>query len=266
MTLDALTQQLKKAGVPDPRTDAALLIRHFCGVSAATLLADRGRDYTSLDLEAAVALRVKRTPLQYIIGETAFFSETYRVSPAVLIPRADTEVLVEEAIARIPKGVAFGDLCAGSGCVGISTLAHRTDLTATAVDISSDALSIAAENAERNGVADRLGLMRFDLLSGKHPRLARLPVLVANPPYILSSVLPTLASEVKEEPALALDGGEDGLRFYRSLLAFYAPDLFLFEIGYDQAEAVCALGREWGYAPTVKKDAGGQDRVVILSR
>ena len=266
MTLDGLTLRLKDVGVPDPKTDAALLIRHFCGVSAAALLADRGRDYTSAALEAAVAARLKRTPLQYIIGETAFFDETYRVTPDVLIPRADTETLVEEAIARIPKGAAFGDLCAGSGCVGISILAHRPDLTATAVDVSSEALSIAAENAERNGVSDKLGCMRFDLLSGKHPRLARLPVLVANPPYILSSVMPSLEKEVKEEPALALDGGEDGLRFYRALLSFYSPSLFLFEIGYDQAEAVSALGREKGYFPTVKKDAGGRDRVVILSR
>lgn len=266
MTLDTLVARLKEAGVPDPKTDAALLIRHFCGVSAAALLAERGRDYGSPALEAAVTERLRRVPLQYIIGETAFFDETYRVTPAVLIPRADTETLVEEAIARIPKGVAFGDLCAGSGCVGISILAHRPDLTATAVDISPDALGVTAENAERNDVASRLGCMRFDLLSGKHPRLSKLPVLVANPPYILSSVMPSLEKEVKEEPALALDGGEDGLHFYRALLSFYSPTLFLFEIGYDQAEAVCALGREKGYLPTVRKDAGGQDRVVILSR
>ncbi|MBO5755810.1 MAG: peptide chain release factor N(5)-glutamine methyltransferase [Clostridia bacterium] len=266
MTLDALTLLLKEAGVPDPKTDAALLIRHFCGVSAAALLADRQREYHSPDLDEAVAKRLARTPLQYIIGETAFFGETYRVTPAVLVPRPDTELLVEEAIARLPKGIAFGDLCAGSGCVGISILAHRPDLTATAVDISADALAIAAENAERNGVADRLGCMRFDLLAGKHPRLSRLTALVANPPYILSSVIPTLEKEVKKEPALALDGGEDGLVFYRTLLALYSPDLFLFEIGYDQAEAVSALGREKGYTPTVKKDAGGNHRVVILSR
>lgn len=266
MTLAALTARLREAGIPDPETDASLLVRHFCGVSAAHLLAFREKDYESAALEAAVRARLSRTPLQYIIGEVGFFEESYKVTPAVLIPRSDTELLVEEAIARIPKGVRFGDLCTGSGCVAVSTLAHRPDLTGLAVELSPDALSVAMENADRNGVSDRLGFLRFDLLGGKHPRLASLPVLVSNPPYIATPVLSSLSSEVAAEPRMALDGGEDGLVFYKTLLSLYSPSLFLFEIGYDQAEAVCALGRSRGYEPSVKRDAGGNDRVVILSR
>ena len=266
MTLSALTARLRAAGVPDPETDASLLLCHFCRVSPAMLMAFREKEYEGEALEAAVRDREARVPLQYIIGEVAFFSEHYRVSPAVLCPRPDTELLVEEAVARIPKGVRFGDLCTGSGCVAVSILAHRPDLTALAAEVSPEAVTLATENADRNGVSDRLGFLRFDLLSGRHPMVARLPVLVANPPYIPTADLASLDKEVKAEPPMALDGGEDGLLFYKSFLSFYSPSLFLFEIGYDQAEAVCALGKEKGYAPTVKKDAGGNDRVVILAK
>ena len=266
MTLAALIARLRKAGVPDPETDAALLLRHFCHVSAASLMAFREREYDSEALESAVCAREARTPLQYILGEVGFFEESYTVTPAVLCPRSDTELLVEEAIARIPHGVRFGDLCTGSGCIAISTLAHRPDLSAIAVDLSADALTVTAENAEKNGVADRLALMRADLLVGKHPKLASLPVLLSNPPYIATAALASLDEEVKAEPRMALDGGEDGLLFYKTLLSFYSPALFLLEIGFDQGEAVCALGREKGYTATLKRDAGGNDRLVILSK
>ncbi len=266
MTLDELTARLRAAGVPDPETDASLLICHFEEVSPALLRADRARSYESLALTAAAEARARRTPLQYIIGEVAFFEETYRVTPAVLCPRPDTELLVEEAISRIPKGVRFGDLCTGSGCIAVSTLAHRPDLTGLAVEVSGDALTVATENAERNGVSDRLGFLRFDLLAGRHPMLARLPVLLSNPPYIATAALAALDEEVKREPSLALDGGEDGLVFYKTLLSYYSPALFLFEIGFDQGEAVSALGRDKGYRATVKKDLGGNDRLVILEK
>lgn len=266
MTLAALCERLRAAGVPDPETDAALLICHFCHITPALLQASRHKDFESEALETAARARASRTPLQYIIGEVGFYGETYRVTPAVLCPRPDTELLVEEAITRIPKGARFGDLCTGSGCIAVSTLAHRPDLTGLAVEISADALTVATENAERNGVADRLGFLRFDLLAGRHPMLARLPVLLSNPPYIATAALASLDEEVKREPSLALDGGADGLLFYKTLLSYYSPALFLFEIGFDQGEAVSTLGQEKGYRATVKKDLGGNDRLVILEK
>ncbi len=266
MTLDGITARLAAAGVPSPEVDAALLLSHFCGASAATLRLEKKREYVSQALEAAVASREARVPLQYIIGETSFYEESYLVTPDVLIPRFDTEILVEEAIARIPKGTPFADFCTGSGCVAISTLAQRPDLTAVAADVSKEALAVAMQNAERNGVADRLGFLRANLLEKAQPRLARFSVILSNPPYIASPVIPTLEAEVKAEPSLALDGGEDGLIFYKTFLSLYSPSLFLFEIGYDQGAAVCALGEEKGYKAEIKKDLGGCDRVVILAR
>ena len=229
-------------------------------------MADRGREFASAALEEAVAARAARVPLQYIIGETAFFGERYTVNPSVLIPRSDTECLVEEAIARIPQGVCFGDLCTGSGCIAISTLAHRPDLTAIAADLSPEALAVAMENATLNGVDERLAFLRADLLKKPPPRLARLSVILSNPPYIATDVLGSLEAEVCAEPRMALDGGEDGLLFYKALLDHYSPSLFLLEIGYDQGRAVCTLGEEKGYRATLRKDAGGCDRVVILEK
>ena len=266
MTFNQIAALLKQAGVARPESEASALLRHFCHVSFVHLMVNRDQDFQSDALEAAVRARETRVPLQYILGETDFYGETYKVTPAVLCPRPDTEILVEEAIARIPEGVIFGDLCTGSGCIAISTLAHRPDLNALAVDFSSDALPIAMENAEWNGVESRLAFLRFNLLSGRHPMIARLPVLVANPPYIPTATLSTLEAEVQAEPRMALDGGHDGLLFYRNLLSYYAPRLFLFEIGYDQGDEVCAMGREKGYAATLKKDLGGNDRLVILEK
>lgn len=265
MTLLSLTKRLREGGISEADIEARLLLSHFCGVSPAALLADRARDYKSEALEAAVARRLTREPLAHILGEVGFFEESYFVSPDCLIPRSDTELLVEKAIALLPRGARFADLCTGSGCIAVSVLAHRPDLSALAVDLSDAALSLAQRNAARNGVAERIDFLKDDVLS---PACLKndFDVILSNPPYIPTEVVPTLAPELAHEPKMALDGGEDGLLFYRALLKHFSPSLFLLEIGFDQGKDIAHLGEEYGYAVTVERDLGGNDRLAILKK
>jgi len=215
------------------------------------------------DYEQAVRRLENREPLAYVLGEWYFYDEVYRVSPACLVPRPDTEHLVEELIRRLPEGAVFADLCTGSGCIAISTLAHRPDCRAVAVDLSKDALALAKENASLNGVADRVEFRHADVLAGATLGDTRFDAVVSNPPYIVTAVIDTLEPEVLREPRMALDGGEDGLRFYRAILSDYRRNVadggfFLLEIGYDQGDALRSL------CPCeIKKDYGGNDRVAL---
>ena len=213
------------------------------------------------DYAEAIARLAQDEPLAYILGEWYFYDEVYTVSPACLIPRPETEHLVEQLIASLPQGGTFADLCTGSGCVAISVLAHRPDLTAVAVDLSEDALILAQQNAVRNGVADRVRFRQGDVLTGAFSHEERFDAIVSNPPYIASDVINTLDAAVRREPHIALDGGPDGLCFYRALLSAYPKHLksggfLLMEIGYDQGEALRAMGC------TVTKDYSGNDRVA----
>ena len=265
MTFAALEAQLSAHGIPDPKTDARLLIAHFCGVSPAMLYAERDRDYQSPALDAAVARRLLREPLQHILGEAYFFGERYFVSRDCLSPRADTELLVEAACRTLPEGAHFADLCTGSGCIALALLRVRPDLTAIAADVSDEALAIARKNADALGLSARVQFVSCDLLADG----LSFPMpeyILSNPPYIKTDVLPTLAPELSYEPSLALDGGEDGLLFYRSFLDRFSPKRFYFEIGFDQREAVTALAEERGYHTRCMQDAGGCDRLVIAEK
>lgn len=272
MTYAELCALLSRAGCESPEWDASLLLEYFCGADAAALRLGRDRDYTGAVLEEAVRRRMAHEPLQYILGEWEFYRQRYEVSPDCLIPRSDTEILVEEAIRRIPKNSFFADLCTGSGCIAISTLAERPDLRALAVELSEGALAIAERNAARNGVKDRFLAERGDVLKLSQVLLERCPqpdAILSNPPYIRTDVLETLSDEVKREPRMALDGGADGLIFYRALIAlakrWLKPDGFcLFEIGFDQGRAVKDLAEESGFRCEIKRDLGGMDRVARL--
>lgn len=210
-------------------------------------------------------------PLAYILGEQAFFGEVYSVSPGVLIPRFDTERVVEAVISLLPRGGRFADLCTGSGCVAVSTLCHRPDVSAEAFDISETALACAKRNAERNGVADRLTVTRGDVLDRRFYDREPFDLAVSNPPYIATEVLDTLDKSVSSEPRLALDGGPDGLTFYRALLAgaerLVKPGGYLvLEIGFDQADALRELAARLlpGRAVEIRRDWGGNDRAAVL--
>ena len=206
-------------------------------------------------------------PLAYVIGEWYFYGFTFKLNSACLIPRPDTEHIVEAAISRIPRGGRFADLCTGSGCITVSVLKNRSDLSGEGYDISEDALLMAKENAELNGV--NASFSRLDVL-GAEPEKEIYDAVVSNPPYVKSSVIPTLDT-VQREPMAALDGGEDGLVFYREIVRRYKPSLkengiFIFEIGYDQGEDIRSIAFENGLSCEVTKDYGGNDRVAVLCR
>lgn len=265
MTLAELTRLLSDCGIENSDVDARLLLSHFFSVSTASLLADPQRDFASSALEEAVARRRKREPLQYILGKTDFYEERYELSPACLIPRFDTELLVQEAIDTLPQGAHFADLGTGSGCIAISVLAHRPDLSAVAVDISESALALAKQNAEKNGVSDRITFAHADILTEKNAVPKDVGVILSNPPYITRDAMASLAPELAFEPQTALFGGEDGLDFYRAILKNYPVPLYLFEIGFDQGDALRALAKEYHLFAKILRDLGGNDRLAVLS-
>lgn len=270
-----LSHALASAGIEEAAYEAALLLHRFAGVSRVSLLADREREFDLPLLEEAVRRRLEREPLQYILGSWEFFGLTFTVNSHCLVPRADTECLVEEAIRRLPREARFADLCTGSGCIAVATLSSRPDLRGVALELYPDTLALAEQNAADNGVSHRFTPLQADLLSGGAEALrefAPLDALLSNPPYIPTHVIEGLSPEVKREPRAALDGGEDGLVFYRAILRDYAPlvrpgGLIILEIGYDQGDALRLLAAEQMPRASVEvlKDLGGQDRVVCLT-
>ncbi len=257
MTESQIIERLLSSGVENARWEAMLLCEKLSGDA----------------LEGAVERRCKGYPLQYLLGEWDFYRETYEVSEDCLIPRSDTELLVEKAVQLLPDNATFLDLCTGSGCVAVSTLCARPDATAVAVDLFERTLALAERNAARNGVASRMTGMLANVLQEPPAALMQgaFDGILSNPPYIRADVMPTLQREVRHEPSAALCGGADGLDFYRAILKHWTGLLrprgfLLFEIGYDQAEALAALGRKYGFSHTVWRDYGGNDRVVLLKK
>ncbi len=264
---------LADAGIEEAALDARLLLEHICGADRNTLLVHGDRTVSPEEEKQyldAVERRSRRIPLQQITGQQEFMGLPFWVNSNVLIPRQDTEVLVEEVLKHTHDGMRILDMCTGSGCILISILHYSNDCEGLGVDISSPALEVAEENAERllsgrTGVSARfLQSDLFEAVDGKYD------ILVSNPPYIRSAVVDTLMPEVKDyEPRIALDGEEDGLVFYRRILSDCKKNLkkggmLFFEIGYDQAEAVKSMMEQAGFLEvTVKKDFGGLDRVVF---
>lgn len=264
---------LADAGIEEAALDARLLLEHICGTDRNTLLVHGDRTVSPEEEKQyldAVEWRSRRIPLQQITGQQEFMGLPFWVNSNVLIPRQDTEVLVEEVLKHTHDGMRILDMCTGSGCILISILHYSNDCEGLGVDISSPALEVAEENAERllsgrTGVSARfLQSDLFEAVDGKYD------ILVSNPPYIRSAVVDTLMPEVKDyEPRIALDGEEDGLVFYRRILSDCKKNLkkggmLFFEIGYDQAEAVKGMMEQAGFLEvTVKKDFGGLDRVVF---
>lgn len=265
---------LKEAGIEDASVDAWLLLEYVTGISRAKYLCD-----PDMVLDEAVAfkyceyleLRAKRIPLQHLTGEQEFMGYTFKVNEHVLIPRQDTEVLVEEAIKFLRTGKSVLDMCTGSGCILISLLKMAAEkycmknVKGTAVDISEEALKVATANATELGVdVSFVQSNLFENVEGKFD------IIVSNPPYIRTSVIEELQEEVKlHDPFIALDGKEDGLYFYRKIInesVNYLNNkaMILFEIGHDQGEDVSNLLKEAGFTNVwVKKDLAGLDRVVI---
>lgn len=272
MTYNEICLALSEAGIENDRGEAAMLICRFCNISKAELLGrSRDEEYDNPELEDAVIKRLSHYPLQYILGYWDFCHETYRVTEDTLIPRQDTEKLVELAIRLMPEHSRFIDLCTGSGCVAISTLAARPDCHAVAVDLYEKTLEIARENAESNGVGERIGFICDDVLKPDFMRdLGDFDCILSNPPYIEARQISLLDEELSYEPEAALNGGDDGLDFYRVILGQYGRFLreggmMLLEIGWNQAKAVSAIAYEAGYRCEVYKDYGGCDRIAHIT-
>ena len=271
MTLNEAISLLRDAGIDSAAHEAREIFSVIDGLDRITLLT-MPETVASEKAEKAVLRRVAREPLQYIIGEVAFCNEVYRVSPDCLIPRPDTEILVEYAMKSIPAGKRFIDLCTGSGCIAISTLAGTRDTTAVAIDVSDGALKIAQENAKSNGVSDRLSFVRSDLLSGDHSAFyGEYFAVLSNPPYIREEVYNGLEPELFHEPRIALVAENDGGIFYERLvplgLSMICDDGFLaFEIGYDQRELLCRLANEHNASIRILKDYSGNDRVAVITK
>ena len=261
-------EKLNSAGIVDAKHDAWLLLTFICKI-------DRTFYYVHMDEEmeaeqvaeykSVLSKRVEHVPLQYITGEQEFMGMPFHVNDAVLIPRQDTETLVEQALKVVRPGMKVLDMCTGSGCILISILKNIVDVQGFGYDISKQAINVAKENAKLNNV--NATFERSDLFEDVSDAF---DVIVSNPPYIPTEVIGGLMPEVAVyEPMLALDGKEDGLHFYRRIVADASKYLkpngkLLFEIGHDQGESVSSLMKEAGYQEVrVIKDLAGNDRVVI---
>ena len=261
-------RQLNDVGIVDAKNDAWLLLTFVCKI-------DRTFYYVHMDeqmsieqqaeYENVINKRAEHVPLQYITGEQEFMGTSFRVNESVLIPRQDTETLVEEALKLVRPGMKVLDMCTGSGCILISILKNVVDVEGFGYDISKQALNVAKENAKLNNV-----IATFEPSDLFEKVTDTFDVIVSNPPYIPTAVIGTLMPEVAVyEPIQALDGKEDGLYFYRKIITSASDYLkengkLLFEIGHDQGESVSNLMREAGYKDVrVVKDLAGNDRVVI---
>ena len=230
-------------------------------------------DEDTLAYRAVIARRATHYPLQYITHTQEFMGLDFYVDERVLIPRQDTEVLVETTLEFLKDGMTVLDMCTGSGCILISLAANRRLASGLGVDLSEGALEVAQKNARVNGLSQLQWIQSslfeaFENDLDKSDKL-QVDVIVSNPPYIESEVIPTLMPEVRvHEPMMALDGFEDGLYFYREITANAPAYLknkgyLLFEIGYNQGEAVADLMRMTGFVNVqIKKDLAGLDRVV----
>ena len=258
---------LEAAGIADSKIDAWLLLEMVAHIDRSFYFM-HGDDEVEPDIlseyERVLEKRAEHVPLQYITGEQEFMGMTFRVNSNVLIPRQDTETLVEETLKILEPKMQLLDLCTGSGCVLLSILKNAPMVEGVGSDISKQALLVAKENAKLHGIdAQWVRSNLFDNVSGPFD------VIVSNPPYIAGEEILTLMPEVSQfEPLQALDGGEDGLDFYRKIVE-EAPRYLkengwlLFEIGYDQGEAVRSLMHEAGFEGVlVIKDLAGNDRVV----
>ena len=220
--------------------------------------------------EALAERRNTREPLEYILGKAWFYGICFDVTDGCLIPQADTEIVCEKLISKLKSGARFADICTGSGCIALAALANTKNTVAIGYDISESALSVAKGNAEKLGLSERFlaqkaDVFALDFLEQEKP----FDVIVSNPPYIETAVIETLSPEVRREPHIALDGGADGLDFYRRLLDVCPKHIkkggaLLMEIGYDQREALTTLCRTHGFSFEFYRDFGGNDRVCAV--
>lgn len=259
---------LQRAGVDTPRLDAELLLADLLGVGRAYLYAHPEEEVAAHILQEwqkRLERRARREPLAYILGKAGFYGLEFVVTPDVLVPRPETEVLVEAALARQPATMA--DIGTGSGCIAVAVAVNLPQAQVWATDISEAALRVARENAERHGVAERIHFVQGDLLQPLAGM--RFDVIASNPPYVAESERLSLQPEVRDwEPPHALFTGSDPLQFHRRLAAevrfhLHEGGWLMMEVGMGQAEAVATLFEEAGYQQVrILNDLAGIGRVV----
>lgn len=274
---DMIRDRLSAAGIEEAESESGIILKE-AALADRTALLTRGAESlaesVTARLERIVERRVKREPLQYILGSWDFMGLEFKVSPHTLIPRQDTEVLVECVMKELHDGMRILDLCTGTGCILISLLKYSNDCAGTGIDISEDAVKLARENADRLlGDAVDVTFLAGDLYTPLSRESEGFDIIVSNPPYIPSGVIDTLAPEVRDyEPQLALDGGNDGLDIIRRILdeafAYLIPGGALFmEIGFDQGETVKKIFEESGLTDVrIIRDYAQLDRIVTGRR
>ena len=275
-TWKAAQERLKAASIDSPAIDARLLLEAAADVSRLDILTDPYRELTAEQVatfDGWIDRRLNREPVARILGRKAFWKILLDLTPDVLVPRADTETVVETALSAFPEGMAFQmiDMGVGSGAILLSILAERPAAKGLGTDISEEAIAVARDNAANLGLGDRTAFLRTAWGDGVGNE--GFDLVVSNPPYIRSEEIETLDPEVREhDPRLALDGGPDGLDAYRALvpetLRLLKPlGVFVVETGWDQAEQVKALFAEAGFENLrVVQDLGTRDRVVTGTR
>jgi release factor glutamine methyltransferase len=277
-TIDALlkwaTDDFRARGIDKPQLDAQVLLAHALSVTRTQLVIDAKKPLAPEELgrfREMVRRRRAREPVAYLLGAREFYGRSFRVDKRVLVPRPDTETLVDVALARTEArslSMRALDLCTGSGCVAITLAKQRPTARVHAADISDDALEVARDNALRLG-AYNVSFTRGDLFEGVPAALAPFDVITANPPYIASGEIATLDKDVKDfEPRLALDGGTDGLAFVRRIVdgapaLLDAGGTLAVEVGAGEADATARLFEARGFARvTITRDYGRIERVV----
>ncbi len=271
---------LEEAGIPEAANDAKIFLTEALGVDYGYILAHIDDELPEDEYKEKLAIyfanldrRAGRIPLQHILGHTYFMGLKFKVNENALIPRPDTEILVEEVLKYIHDGMEVLDVCTGSGCILTSLLYYTNYVKGTGTDISEEALALAKENSDML-LKDKEGTEYKYIKSDIYDSVEGMfDIIVSNPPYIKSSVIPGLEPEVKDhDPLNALDGGEDGLIFYRRLIAEAGKHLkmagrIFLEIGYDQAKEVSELLKENDFTDIeVIKDYQDNDRVVTAGR
>ena len=259
---------MRLAGVPDAAFDARCLAAHYTGLSAAYLMASRDEELSAPGLAEAVARRENREPLQYILGEWAFMGGLYEVNPHCLIPRADTEILVEKALSLLVAGGRVADLCTGSGCIAVA-LAKLADATVTAVELISETASLAERNAEKNGVSHLVTVLRGDVTEDVFSPHEMFDMIVSNPPYVTAEEMETLEKELSFEPAVALTDGGDGLSVLSAIVRLYPRHVhsggyLLLEHGSAEGEAVRAMAADVGLPAETVRDLAGLERCTVI--
>ena len=273
--LNVASEELMKTGSLDAKLEAEVLLRHVLKIDRAAMFRDLDEDISmedSSNIASLVKRRIKREPLAYITGVKEFYGLPFVVSEDVLIPRQETELLVDAAIVQAKSlgknQISIVDVGTGSGAIAVSLALNIPTSSIIAVDISEAALAIADDNRRTHGLYSRIKLRRGNLLE---PIIDKIDILVSNPPYIRSDKLTSLQEEVLREPVVALDGGYDGLELIKRLL-FQAvdkmsnPGVILFEIDPDQASEAVKLCQQFfpSAITTVLKDLSNNQRAVLL--